>query len=288
MTEYSRFFGGPEGDVPEYTQPQFAEVLEKLFSNGVFTDVDDELAVSENDPVSLSVIVASGEAWINGFWYQNTAGLTKTLGAADPDNPRIDRIILRLDTTTDFEITCEVLEGTPAAEPSAPELTQTAATYEISLAQVAVAAEATSVSDANITDEREYAAVPNTVNLTEAQTIAGVKSVDEGAIVTVPKIYTPDPAGTATLDLSLGNQHDITMPAGNITIAISNGTVGQKFIVEITQDGTGSRTVTWFTTIRWADGSAPTLTTTASKRDTFGFIVTGSGTYDGFIIGMNI
>jgi len=288
MSQYSRFFGGPEGDVPEYTQPQFAEVLEKLFDNGVFTDVDDELAVSENDPVSLSVIVASGEGWINGFWCQNTEDLTKTLGAADPTNPRIDRIILRLDTTTDFEITCEVLEGTPAAEPSAPELTQTASTYEISLAQVAVAAEATSVSDENITDEREYAAVPNTVNLTEAQTIAGVKSVDEGAIVTVPKTYTPDPAGTSTLDLSLGNQHDITMPAGNITIAISNATVGQKFIVTITQDATGSRTVTWFTTIKWTDGSEPTLTTTGSKRDTFGFIVTGEDTYDGFIVGQNI
>ncbi len=96
--------------------------------------------------------------------------------------------------------------------------------------------------------------------------------------------YTPAAAGTATLDLALSNEHQITMPAGNITIAISNAAVGQKFIVSITQDSVGSRTVTWFTTIRWFD-TAPTLTTTASKRDTFGFIVTGTNTYDGFIIG---
>lgn len=157
MASYSRFFGGPVGDVPEYTQPQFAEVLEKIFSNGVFTDVDNELAVSENDPVSLSAVVASGEGWINGFWYQNTADLVKTLGAADPTNPRIDRIVLRLDTVTNFKISIEVLAGTPAASPSAPTLTQDASTWEISLAQVAVAASATSVSDVNITDEREYA-----------------------------------------------------------------------------------------------------------------------------------
>lgn len=100
--------------------------------------------------------------------------------------------------------------------------------------------------------------------------------------------YTPSAAGTATLDLSLSNQHYITMPAGNITVALSNATNNQIFIVSITQDGTGSRTVTWFTTIRWAGGSAPTLTTTASKRDVFGFIRTGSNTYDGFIIGQNI
>jgi len=100
--------------------------------------------------------------------------------------------------------------------------------------------------------------------------------------------YTPSAAGTATLDLSLGDQHYITMPAGNITIALSNDTNNQIFLVSILQDGTGSRTVTWFTTIRWAGGSAPTLTTTASKRDVFGFIRTGSGTYDGFVIGQNI
>ena len=100
--------------------------------------------------------------------------------------------------------------------------------------------------------------------------------------------YAPSASGTATLDISLGNEHRITMPAGNITIALSNDTNAQKFIVSILQDSGGSRTVTWFSTIRWAGGSAPTLTPTANKRDAFGFIRTGSSTYDGFIIGQNI
>lgn len=100
--------------------------------------------------------------------------------------------------------------------------------------------------------------------------------------------YTPSIGGTATLDLSLGNDHRITMPAGNITIALSNEQVGQKFLISITQDSVGSRTVTWFATIKWAGGSAPTLTTTANKRDTFGFIVTSSGNYDGFVVGQNL
>ncbi len=104
----------------------------------------------------------------------------------------------------------------------------------------------------------------------------------------VAQTYTPAGAGTATLDLSLGSEHRITMPAGNITIALSNDTNAKKFIVSILQDSGGSRTVSWFSTIRWAGGSAPTLTTTGSKRDTFGFIRTGSSTYDGFIIGQNL
>lgn len=100
--------------------------------------------------------------------------------------------------------------------------------------------------------------------------------------------YTPAGGATATLDCAADNRHSITMPAGNITIALSNITVGQIIIVEITQDSGGSRTVTWFSTIRWAGGSAPTLTTTANKRDVFGFICTGSGTYDGYVIAFNI
>ena len=100
--------------------------------------------------------------------------------------------------------------------------------------------------------------------------------------------YTPAGGATATLDCSLAGRHLITMPAGNITIALSNVTTGQYIQVEITQDGGGSRTVTWFSTIKWAGGVAPTLTTTASKRDVLGFICTGTDTYDGYIIGQNI
>ena len=100
--------------------------------------------------------------------------------------------------------------------------------------------------------------------------------------------YSPSGGGTATLDLSLGNLHFITMPAGNITIALSNAVNGQVFMVRILQDSVGSRTVTWFTTIKWAGGTAPTLTTTASKADVLGFVVTSSGNYDGFVIGQNI
>ena len=114
-----------------------------------------------------------------------------------------------------------------------------------------------------------------------------VKNTDYVPAVNYSAI-SPDAASTATLDVAAYREHRITMPAGNITIAISNEVNGGRFIIDITQDGGGSRTVTWFATIRWAGGLAPTLTTTASKRDVFGFICRGADTYDGFVIGMNI
>lgn len=102
------------------------------------------------------------------------------------------------------------------------------------------------------------------------------------------QFYTPSASTTETLDLSKGNIHFITMPAGNITIAISNVSVGQAFIVDITQDGTGSRTVSWFSAIRWTGGTPPMLTTTAGQRDTLGFICVSGGDYDGYVVGQNI
>jgi len=100
--------------------------------------------------------------------------------------------------------------------------------------------------------------------------------------------YSPAAAATQNIDLSLGNEFRIQMPDGNVILTTSNGSDGQKFIVTIIQDAVGSRTVTWFATISWVDGSAPTLTTTASKKDTLGFIATSSDTFDGYVVGQNI
>lgn len=94
---------------------------------------------------------------------------------------------------------------------------------------------------------------------------------------------------TVTFDLSdktKGNIRSVTL-GGNRTLAISNGTVGQVFILRIIQGG-GSNTVTWFSTIKWPAGLVPTLTTTAGKIDVFAFLITSAGNYDGYIVGQNL
>lgn len=98
--------------------------------------------------------------------------------------------------------------------------------------------------------------------------------------------YSPAGAGTATLDLSLGNFFTVNVPAGNITIALSNTATSKAFLIRFVNDAS-VRTVTWFTTIKWDGGSAPALSGTTGHVDTFGFIITGSNTYDGHIVGVN-
>jgi hypothetical protein len=56
------------------------------------------------------------------------------------------------------------------------------------------------------------------------------------------------------------------------TITFTNTNPGARYILMLLQDATGSRTVTWPSTVQWAAGTAPTLTTTASKMDIITFV----------------
>jgi hypothetical protein len=100
-----------------------------------------------------------------------------------------------------------------------------------------------------------------------------------------------DASDGATITFNLGSGASTkqrVVLGGNRILALSNVRSGQVFMLRLEQDATGSRTVTWFDTIRWAGGSAPTLTTTASKADLFGFIQTGTDTYDGCVVMQNV
>lgn len=94
---------------------------------------------------------------------------------------------------------------------------------------------------------------------------------------------------TITFDCSGGaavSKHSVTL-GGNRTLAVSGDADGQEIDIILTQDATGSRTVTFWSGIKWAGGSAPTLTTTAGKADRVKILRTGSGAYLGAVVGQN-
>lgn len=94
-------------------------------------------------------------------------------------------------------------------------------------------------------------------------------------------------SGTAqTIDWTTGNIHTSTL-TGNCTYTFTapSPALGVLILV-VSQDGTGSRTVTWPGTVKWSGGTAPTLTTTASKTDIFTFYYDGTNYY-GVTSGLN-
>ncbi len=84
---------------------------------------------------------------------------------------------------------------------------------------------------------------------------------------------------TIATDASQGNVFTVTL-GGNRTISNpTNPLSGQKLIYRLTQDATGSRTVTWDTMFRFGiDVPTPVLTSTINKTDYIGFIYNATST----------
>jgi len=84
-------------------------------------------------------------------------------------------------------------------------------------------------------------------------------------------------ATTITPDFSVANHFTVTL-TGNATLATpTNIVVGQSGCITIAQDSTGSRTLAYSTAWRFAGGTAPALTTTASAIDMLVYQVDTTG-----------
>lgn len=124
---------------------------------GSGTNPNNGLKVQAQSPASTSVDVLQGSALIAGRFYLSDATVALAIAANASGNPRIDTIILRADYGLQT-VVLAVLQGTAAASPTPPALTQTIGTlYEIPLADIAVANGFTSIADTNITPRHEWA-----------------------------------------------------------------------------------------------------------------------------------
>ena len=94
-----------------------------------------------------------------------------------------------------------------------------------------------------------------------------------------------------TIDITSGNVVTATLD-DNCTFTFSNPSASGKacsFTLILTQDGSGSRAVTWPGAVQWASSTAPTLSTGAADVDIFAFITVDAGTtWFGFTGGLDM
>ena len=84
-----------------------------------------------------------------------------------------------------------------------------------------------------------------------------------------------------TIDWNNGQAQDLTLTANcTLTFTAPTGLNFARLSLRLIQDATGSRTVTFPSSVRWAGGTAPTLTTTANGVDIITFEWDGTN-YDG-------
>lgn len=104
-----------------------------------------------------------------------------------------------------------------------------------------------------------------------------------GRTTSAPRLDLTSVADAATIvfDLRVSVEKRVTLGGNRTLEVVADANQGnQVFAIKLTQDATGSRTVTWFNTIKWPGGSPPTLTTTPNHSDWFCFIRTGTNVYD--------
>lgn len=129
-----------------------------------------QLQVTQNGTPNMSVNVAAGHAWIRGtesatqgvYHFFNAAIVNLSIGAADATNARRDLIVAQVRDSgysgSDDDARLFVVAGTPSGSPADPAVPANC----LVLARVSVAAGATSIVTANITDLRTYVRPWNT------------------------------------------------------------------------------------------------------------------------------
>jgi hypothetical protein len=267
------------------------------------------LAVTQSATPAMSVQIASGWGAIlsstsNGGVYQfyNDAATTLTVTAANPTNPRIDRVVATVNDAYYSgllnNVTFTVVAGTPAGSPSAP----ATPSNSISLATIAVAAGATSIVNANITDTRS-AVTTNLVDTTAFATLTGVQTLTNKtltspavnyALLTSPEEITTvsATAATGTINFDVNTQADLyytTNASANFTLnfrassgATLNSILSVGASVSVVFRNTNGATPYYPTvfqidgsavTPKWQGGTAPTAGN-ASSIDVYSFVIT--------------
>jgi hypothetical protein len=122
------------------------------------------------------------------------------------------------------------------------------------------------------------------VGTTDTQTLSAKTLTNPTVTNYVETPFSANSSTAITLDLTNGTVQIITL-TGNATITMPTATSGKSFIMFLKQDGTGSRTVTW-STVKWAGGTAPTITSTASRQDILSFFADGTNWY-GVVVAQN-
>ena len=112
-------------------------------------------------------------------------------------------------------------------------------------------------------------------SIANTTTLTGVETLTNKTITGLKETSVALGAGS-TINLNAGNLFSKTI-SGVTTFTLSNtptsGTLA-SFILDLTNGG--SATITWWSGVKWANGTAPTLT--ASGRDVLGFFTYDAGT----------
>ena len=155
VAEIFKFFNSAPGDERWHYASDFADYFGNVLSSGLLhKNGTPNLQVKVNAG-TMQMYVEAGEALIQGYQYQNTTPLFLTHGLPESNLDRIDRIVLRLDKRNNARfIRLFVKEGVSATNPVPPVLQRDQYVFELSLAQIRLTKNTSSLEPLKLVDER--------------------------------------------------------------------------------------------------------------------------------------
>lgn len=108
----------------------------------------------------------------------------------------------------------------------------------------------------------------------------GAAGVEFGKQYVAQRVAAGNSSTAITIDWNSGNVQSVTM-TGNCTFTLSNPISGGRYVLLLTQDATGARTLTWPASVKWSGGSAP-VGSAATKVDVISLIWDGTNYFGSF------
>src|SRR3972149_2219938 len=156
-----------------YNAVQMSQLFSSIIADGVLGAIGDAFHVGVGG--GMNVNVGIGRAWFHNSWLDNDSLLTLAIGAAHPTLPRIDRVIIEIDSSEGVRANdIKILPGTPAASPVGPTLTHTSTLNQYTFANIHVGAGVAQILASNIVNKIGTSECPLVTGILQTMTIDSI------------------------------------------------------------------------------------------------------------------
>ena len=234
MTVTYGFYNSVAGD-RKYNAEQLSRLFEGIIKDGVFSAIGQNLEVKAT--TGMNITAGIGRAWFNNTWTDNDALLPLIVPQSEVVMNRIDAVVLEINTNDDARAnTIKIVKGTPASNPVAPTMIKTTKVNQYPLAHIAVNANVTTITQANITNKIGTTDCPFVTGLIQQVTTDIITAQWETEFAEwldyIKGIFVDDPAGHLQTEIeSLHKQFT------NVSVAVAS------FVADTTYSGYGYKAV---------------------------------------------
>lgn len=147
-----------------YNASHFGHCFDGIILDGILASIGDCFKVSATS--GMTITVAAGKAWYLSSWLENDALLPMTHDESDVVLSRIDAVVLEFDTTDATRWNdIKIIKGESSSVPVRPALISNNYVRQVPLAYIAIDANASEITQADIT---------NVIGTTECPFVTGI------------------------------------------------------------------------------------------------------------------